>query len=76
MDVYIAQEFLLWWEFRLLKQMYNGVGLVRDATVIPLIDKVRKYIFACDLQISMIHADYQRVDAAERLRLRRTAVYD
>lgn len=70
MDVYIALEFLKWWETQFLIRMYNSVSLVRDATVIPLIEKLRKYIFACNLQIAMTKAVYHRVDTAENLRLK------
>lgn len=76
MDVYTYREYLRYQGFQVAIRMCNGVGLVHNARFIPVLAKLRKLLFACNLQIGMINAPYQRVDAAEQVRLRRTAVYD
>ena len=68
MDVYTYRDFLRYQGFQIIIRMYNVAGLVHNARFIPVLSKLPKPFFACNLQIETMEKLYSRFDTEERFR--------
>lgn len=68
MDVYTYRDFLCYQGFQIIIRMYNVAGLVHNARFIPVLAKLQKLLFACNLQIETMEKLYSRFDTEERFR--------